>query len=503
MADTVIMDWKSWQYNGEKWDFGKFSCGKQESSKGNIVFYDTFDWRFYSNSYTIYRLNDVYYLKNISSLHPEDSFASPTEFTLLEDCPDDSFRARIASLLDIRALIPVLNASYQKTQFHLLNHRQKIIARLQKETFADKDSQISFLFLSPLKGYKKEFKKISHSINSWSGSEPIDDYMATALMHYGVQPKSYSSKFKLSLSPQSPALTATQEILSNLYNHLKINEPYLAQDLDTEFLHDFRVSIRRARSAISQIKGVFNEDQTLLLKNRLAALGKLSNELRDLDVYLLKEDEYKGLVPDSLKKDIEPLFTYLQEKRKTAFHHFIHSIQSKQYQDILQDWQNAIQKKENEIGGENADLDILLLARKRIYKIYRKIIRSGSEILKDSQDEYLHSLRIECKKLRYLLEFFNSLFPGQEVDYLIKKLKKLQNNLGDFNDLDVQKIYLEQIALEIPIDNPPQRKTILAIGALVVVLDRKQQQVKNEFSQVFIEFADKQNQDLFKKLIKK
>ena len=38
---------------------------------------------------------------------------------------------------------------------------------------------------------------------------------------------------------------------------LRINEDGVRKDLDSEFLHDFRVAVRRTRSALSQIKGVF------------------------------------------------------------------------------------------------------------------------------------------------------------------------------------------------------------------------------------------------------
>ena len=54
-------------------------------------------------------------------------------------------------------------------------------------------------------------------------------------------------------------------------------------------------------------------------------------------------------------------------------------------------------------------------------------------------DENLHELRIEGKKFRYLLEFFHSLFDQDAVDEYLKQMKKLQNTLGDFNDLAVQK----------------------------------------------------------------
>ena len=66
------------------------------------------------------------------------------------------------------------------------------------------------------------------------------------------------------------------------------------------------------RSALSQIKSVFPEDATDRFKREFAALGKLSNPLRDLDVYLLNERRCKALLPNMLEADIEPLFDHLR-----------------------------------------------------------------------------------------------------------------------------------------------------------------------------------------------
>ena len=52
--------------------------------------------------------------------------------------------------------------------------------------------------------------------------------------------------------------------------------------------------------------------------------------------------------------------------------------------------------------------------------------------------ETLHRLRIECKYLRYNLEFLASLL-GRESNEIIALLRKLQDDLGDLNDAVVSK----------------------------------------------------------------
>ena len=51
-----------------------------------------------------------------------------------------------------------------------------------------------------------------------------------------------------------------RQIHSALLDIMVANEPGMRADLDTEFLHDYRVSLRRTRSLLGQIKNVFPED---------------------------------------------------------------------------------------------------------------------------------------------------------------------------------------------------------------------------------------------------
>ncbi len=53
-------------------------------------------------------------------------------------------------------------------------------------------------------------------------------------------------------------------------------------------------------------------------------------------------------------------------------------------------------------------------------------------------DEAVHQVRIQCKKLRYLVEFFSELLPAEETEHIEKQLRRLQNTLGLFNDYSVQ-----------------------------------------------------------------
>ena len=98
------------------------------------------------------------------------------------------------------------------------------------------------------------------------------------------------------------------------------------------------------------------------------------------------------------------------------------------------------------------------------------------------------------------MEFFSSLFARKKINSLIEQLKKLQDNLGDFNDLCVQVGYLQKISEELPATRQQAKKTLVAIGSLIGTLDRERQRVKDAFAKTFTDFASPANQALFQEL---
>ena len=61
-------------------------------------------------------------------------------------------------------------------------------------------------------------------------------------------------------------------------------------------------------------------------------------------------------------------------------------------------------------------------------------VKKRARIAKSREEGDVHRLRIALKKLRYTAEFFAPLYPKKDVARYLKKLRGLQNHLGDLND---------------------------------------------------------------------
>ncbi len=98
------------------------------------------------------------------------------------------------------------------------------------------------------------------------------------------------------------------------------------------------------------------------------------------------------------------------------------------------------------------------------------------------------------------MEFFSSLFPDKKIQRLIKQIKRLQDNLGTYNDLTVQIAELQELAEEFAGQNNHHNRTFLAIGSLIGRLDQQKREEKARFYDLFAEFNSKKNQKIFEQL---
>ena len=74
--------------------------------------------------------------------------------------------------------------------------------------------------------------------------------LADALHAIGRYPGDYSNKVAANITGRMPAAEAAATILLRLLDTVEANVPGVLRDIDIEFLHDLRVSVRRSRSAL-------------------------------------------------------------------------------------------------------------------------------------------------------------------------------------------------------------------------------------------------------------
>lgn len=465
-------------------------------------FYDSFDWRLFDAGL----LCELKQSKSGSELHLLDRQSGRSVvMAMMDDVPalaadfdDEKLRARLAPVLAMRALLSLTSLSYQAYRINILNKDRKTTVRLLVEDYELLPARV---YLQPIRGYDKAARRLAVLLaKEFSLKVAQKSVLEAALKLQGRKPQDYSSKLTVQLDPKMRADIACKYIYSLLLRMMKINEAGTIDHLDSEFLHDFRVAIRRTRAGLSQLKNVLPKEATRKYADFFAWLGQITSHPRDMDVYLLHFADYRQSLPEDMRQDIEPLRDFIRRKQLKAHEELAEKLQSPEYLSKLNEWEDYLKESPAKKTAESqALLPIKRVADKRIRKVYQRVLKQGRAIDDVSPPEALHSLRKTCKKLRYLMEFFQSLYPEKKIEKMIKALKKFQDILGDFQDYEVQEHHLKKFAEEMMAEDVPA-ETFIAMGVLVQNLQQNRERVREEFAGRFEQFQQAKNQALFSEL---
>lgn len=289
---------------------------------------------------------------------------------------------------------------------------------------------------------------------------------------------------------------ALPAILLSQLDMMESKIPGIRDDIDTEFLHDFRIANRRSRSLISGLKGALPAPVRGLGREFFSWLSKQTSTLRDIDVFLLAFRQYRQMLPAEMYEQLMPLQSFLEQRRKTERAALLDVLDSDRFRDYLRDWREALQEEtRDETGAAPAVADA---ATEAIWKAWKRMRKHGRQAAGARSDAALHELRISGKKLRYPLEAFRSLYPARDVERAIRQLRKLQNVLGDIVDCQVQQEYLSHWQKNFP--GRRHRDVKAAMDYLGRIYAKREKATKKMFQRHFDAFVSAGNRELFRSL---
>ena len=430
----------------------------------------------------------------------------------LDALPPGELADAIAGVLPPRALLAQAAVDTQVRRWRLLDADGKTVLRLIEEAGtvvragegrAERRALPRRLLVQPLRGYAEIGDQVALHLEAGLGATRAPACpCAAAYQAAGIVPGSYSSKIRVSLLPALTAAEATHRIFLHLLDTLEANVAGTRADLDSEFLHDLRVAVRRTRSALSQIKGVLPADRTAAFREGFGWLGEVTGPKRDLDVFLLQFPDYRDAVPADLRADLEPFRQFLLEESARQRAALARRLGSPHFHTLVRDWRAFLEAPPDLGAAENAALPVKGVADARIWRLFRRIIVAGRAIGAATAPAQLHELRKDCKKLRYLMEFFASLYPAESLDPLIRALKGLLDILGEHQDLAVQAQHLEGFAERMATEGRAPARTLLALGALVGRLMERRAEVRAEYAAAFAAFEADENRAAYRALFR-
>lgn len=400
--------------------------------------------------------------------------------------PPGPVREAVVPLADIRALMVGWDQRRRVRRVELHDRHDKTVARLEVHEAlggtSPAQSAPAEVRLLPLRGYEDAARRAGRLL-AGLGLRPAADDASTAggAATGSDQPVPASS----AVDRSAPATALLALGLRGNLSAMQDNLPGLLDDVDTEFLHDFRVAVRRTRSTLKLGRPALPEVMRHRWEPAFKWLGDLTTPVRDLDVYELGLPTMAGWLVAAAPQDLEPFAAHLRRRRTAERRALVRGLRSARYTRLVADWGEALADLEvASRDGDPARRTAGQLADGSISRAFRRVARGGSAISADSPAEDLHDLRKRCKELRYALEVFAPVLDRSARKQAVSDLKVLQDVLGRFQDSQVQRSALREFAEEMTTGGTDSA-AVLAMGELVGHLDAEQARARHDFDSTF------------------
>lgn len=457
----------------------RYSVQEIDRSTEIVTHLDTADWRLRRDGIdlTFLRRSGRLVLHRGQEAKVEQAIGSVVWPAVISAIPAGPVRDLIQEAVWVRALLPFATSQDRCTSFAVLNDDAKTVARVRWREGAVQDPQERQLPLrvqiETLRGYEADAAKVERLLTR---ATPLTatprPWFEMLWATPGLGPAG-TERFGMQRK-QGADLAVADALLGNLAE-IESTTQGIIDDIDTEYLHEFRVAVRRTRSVLKLLGDVLPDGIAAEFGAEFQWLGNITSSTRDLDVYLLGIPEMAQLVAQP--SGLEAFGAHIRIRRAAAHRTLVQALRSERFITLCTRWRA-------ELGAvisapsrhyETADQ----LARQRLHRIFRKATKRARAITRDSPSEEVHSLRKTCKEMRYLLEVFKPICEPKAYKAVIGDFKELQAVLGDFQDGEVQAAALRTFAAEMLSEGSADTAALLTMGELSGHFELRQRRARN------------------------
>ncbi len=241
------------------------------------------------------------------------------------------------------------------------------------------------------------------------------------------------------IQADEPMSEAGRKAMYTHFLRMLANEAGTRLGQDIEALHDMRVATRRMRAAYSIFADYFDPAVLAPFNKGLRRVGRALGTVRDLDVLMEKAEAYQSTLEEGATEVLAPLLADWRARREVARREMLAHLDSPAYRDFVTAFQVFLTTPGAGAQpvpiGEPLPHQVRHVAPRLILTRY-EVVRAYETIIDGAPLPTYHMLRIDCKRLRYALEFFRDVL-GREAPEIIKQVTAMQDLLGALQDAHV------------------------------------------------------------------
>ncbi|MEX0604463.1 MAG: CHAD domain-containing protein [Marinobacter sp.] len=246
-------------------------------------------------------------------------------------------------------------------------------------------------------------------------------------------------------------------ILEHQYHLVRALEAGVMAGHDPEFLHQYRINIRRSRAIAESLLDMTDDKSLKKAVKALKRWGQATSRLRYLDVFIgeLALQQHPTCTQALREGRVQ---TFYQVWAREEHKRLSDKMKTRAYRQDLTQWRGFIksEKFKKLLGGLGSD---------SIQKVLEQRVTHQNTLLQQlsstTADADVHKIRKMVKRIRYLAELDKPVFRAT-----LKKLKKRQEMLGHFQDLCVRIDFIDAFSNSYLAAAVPEKamKQILALA---------------------------------------
>ena len=421
---------------------GPLGCRRLAAGRIVRTFYDTFDGRFYRAGLVVeHELLDGRAWLRVRRLGETvalvqaalEKVAGP-----VSGLADTRVRQILAPPAAGRALIALARTEGEQLRYSRVDRLEKATVRVSVMAV---EAQLipgaghprhllePVVTLSPVRGHDGSFAVLVEAVELRLGPRPAVDPLRRAAGAVGLALGVDPSDRQVDLAPETSAFSACAGLLARAAEVLEANTSGLVNQLDEEFLHDIRVTLRATRAVVRAARGVLDPSCGEQLAQELTALMDLTSPVRDLDVL---RAAWAG------DPALAPLLEVLAQDHEECLRALLDAVRGVAWVELLAHLRAPRPAPSGqELTASGWAATVLPVELRRLHRAARRAGRAQEPAASAAEEDPLHRTRKQAKRLRYLLDAFDSLYPGQQLDGLRRALKTVQTVLGDYRDATV------------------------------------------------------------------
>ena len=231
---------------------------------------------------------------------------------------------------------------------------------------------------------------------------------------------------------------ASRKVFLGQLLRMKAQEAGSRTGEDIESVHKMRVAVRRMRSLLRLVSNYHRSKTVANIEKRLRQIARALGAIRDLDVLILDLQQFSATLPSDAQKQANALISRLERRRAKRRKRLNTFFDSKGYERSLRQLERFAEntsKRERRPKRRHEPHELRHVLPSLLHQCLASV-RAYDTVLPASDDKRLHALRVECKRLRYALEFFAPVL-GSSVGEFLALTTSMQDSLGRINDIAV------------------------------------------------------------------